>query len=70
MLNVLTGPSEPDASVINPTMELESMPPDRKAPSGTSDIIWLSTARPSVSRSESAASSSLHVRSSTSAASQ
>ena len=60
MLKVLTAARpRPAASVMSATIALESMPPDRNAPSGTSDIIWRATARPSVSRSAAAASSSL-----------
>ena len=38
MLKLLTGCG--DASLISATIELESMPPERNAPSGTSAIIW------------------------------
>ena len=48
MLKLLTGCS--DASLMKATMVLESMPPDRNAPSGTSAIIWLTVARRSASR--------------------
>ena len=59
MLKVLTDErSRRAASVMSATMALESMPPERNAPSGTSDIIWRATARPSVSRSAAAASAS------------
>ena len=42
MLKLLTGCD--DASLISATIELESMPPDRNAPNGTSAISWLTTA--------------------------
>ena len=51
-------------------MLLESMPPERKAPSGTSDISWLRTARVSASRNASAASASDHGSTATAAGSQ
>ena len=70
MLKVLTEPAPLDASVIKPTMALESIPPDKNAPSGTSDIICPATARPSASRSADAAASSVHVRAGTEATSQ
>ena len=71
MLKLLTVvPRRCAASAMNATMALESMPPDRNTPSGTSDIICESTARPNVVRSASIASSSRQSRSATSAASQ
>ncbi len=68
MLKLLTGCR--DASLMKATMLLESMPPDRNAPSGTSAIIWLTVARRSAARSASAASSSSHARTGVAAASQ
>ncbi len=68
MLKLFTGCEE--ASLISATIELESMPPDRNAPSGTSAISWRSTAFLSAARNASAASSSFHSFSGTSAASQ
>ena len=68
MLKLFTGCEV--AWLMNATSELESMPPDRKAPSGTSAISWPSTARRKALRSASVASWSLHSRNGTSAASQ
>ena len=47
-----------ECSAIAATIELESMPPDRNAPSGTSLISRLFTAREKRSRKPSTASSS------------
>ena len=68
MLKVLTGCV--DASLINATSVLESSPPDRNAPIGTSAISWLATTLRKAARSAPIASSSLHARIGTSAASQ
>ncbi len=67
-MKVLTGVA--DTVLISATMLLESMPPERNAPSGTSDISWLLTARASVSRKASAASASDHGNTATDAGSQ
>ncbi len=54
MENVFTGRDE--ASAISPTTTLESTPPERNAPSGTSLIMCEVTASFSTARSASAAS--------------
>jgi hypothetical protein len=54
--NVLT--FAPESRAINPTTTLESTPPDRNAPSGTSLIIRNRTASVIFSRKTSQASSS------------
>ena len=71
MLKLVTvTPRDRAASAMKAAMALESMPPDRKTPSGTSDIIWRSTAVASASRTARAASSSVHARTGVSATSQ
>ena len=57
MENVFTGRS--DARLIKATTVLESTPPERNAPRGTSDIICEETAAARVSRSSSIHSDSL-----------
>src|SRR5262245_49149572 len=69
MLNVLTGGDDDDL-LISATIELESMPPERNAPSGTSAMSCRSTAVWSADLNASAASASVQSRSCTSAASQ
>ena len=68
MLKVFTGWDE--TRLISATMLLESMPPERNAPSGTSDISWPVTARCSASRRAAAASASVQARGATAAGSQ
>ena len=63
-------PRRSAALCMKATMALESMPPDRNTPSGTSDIICASTTRVIVLRRASTASASLQSFSGTSAASQ
>ena len=55
---------------MNATIALESMPPERNTPSGTSLIICDATAFRIAARIASTASSSVHVRMGTDAASQ
>jgi hypothetical protein len=68
MLKLFTGWE--DASLISATIELESMPPDRNAPNGTSAINCRTTAVRSAALNASAASSSCHSFNGTEAASQ
>ena len=71
MLKLVTvTPRRLPASAMNAAIALESMPPDRNTPSGTSDIIWRSTAVARASRTACAASASVHARTGVSAASQ
>jgi hypothetical protein len=55
--NVFTG--RDDSDCISATTVLESMPPERKAPTGTSESIWSRTASVSRFSSSSTASMSL-----------
>jgi hypothetical protein len=63
-VNVRTG--RDDASAISATTMLESIPPDRSAPSGTSASRRIDTASRTVSRTRRSQSSSLSTPSTTS----